>query len=69
MRNDPKNYEAVLAEIRPRPGRKPGSRNKVATNDRPSGAVPRGRPCLYGSSSLRRRIQTSNHSENLSGKK
>lgn len=32
VRNDPRNYEVALAEIIAKPGRKPGSHSRAATN-------------------------------------
>ncbi|RZC82625.1 hypothetical protein C5167_045411 [Papaver somniferum] len=64
VRNDRRNYEVVLAEIIPKPGRKPGSQNRAErSNGTNTGGARRGRPSLHGSSSLGRRTHSQKHQE------
>ncbi|KAI3891949.1 hypothetical protein MKX03_031607 [Papaver bracteatum] len=67
LRSDPRNYEVILAEIIPKPGRKPGSHSRAErSNGTNSGGARRGRPALHGSSSLARRTHSQRHQENVS---
>ncbi|MCL7046289.1 hypothetical protein MKW94_002343 [Papaver nudicaule] len=69
VRNDPRNYEVSLADIIPKPGRKPGSHSRAAnngSNGTSTGGARRGRPTLHGSSGLARRTHSPRHLENCS---
>ncbi|KAI3993720.1 hypothetical protein MKX01_002733 [Papaver californicum] len=67
VRHDPRNYEVSLAEIIPKPGRKPRSHSRAGrSNGTNTGGARRGRPTLHGSSSLARRNHSQRHHENVS---